>query len=289
MKATLLTSLAALLLGLSTGLGSASAQTRLARPERAEIRAYYQAHVLPVVRQQRRRLDARLAAEDRTQLATYRAQLRDLRQRGQVLRQSWPPADAPTGVRPALTDAQRQQAQQLRTDRRAIMLRVGELAQKYAAPIAQLRQEIQPRQDQWTADMQALAAKNAPPEPAEKPGQTDRRWHSGSFGGLGDATRFLLLDPQIDAAAELAMPASTVFPNPAATTNQLEYTVRKAGPVLVEILDGRGTVLRTIVRSEEQEKGLHTVAVGLEELPNGPYFYKITTRAGVETKRFVKQ
>jgi len=286
MKTTLLHSLAMLLLGLCTGFSS-TAQTRPAHPERTEIRAYYQANVLPVVRQQRQKLDAQLSAEDKTQLATYRAQLRDLRQRGQALRQSQPPAA--TGAGPALTDAQRQQAQQLRTDTRAIMLRVGELAQKYAAPIAQLRQQIQPQQDKWTADIEALAAKSPTPGPAEKPAHPDWRWHPGSFSGLGHATRFLLLDPQASAAAELAAPASTVFPNPATATNQLEYTVKKAGPVLVEILDGRGTVLRTIVQSEEQEKGLHTVSVGLEELPSGPYFYKITTRAGVETKRFVKQ
>jgi hypothetical protein len=219
---------------------------------------------------------------DKTQLAAYRAQLRDLRQRGQALRQSLRPTGEATQARPALTDAQRQQVQQLRAEGQTIRQHVAQLARKYEAAIAQLAQEIAPQKARWQADIQALAGKNVSPEQ-----RVPRGRHS--LSALDKPARFLLLEVPTPASATPVAASSTVFPNPAVSTAQLEFAVKKAGPVTVEVLDGRGTVLRTLVQNEPREKGLHTVSTSVEELPAGTYFYKITTRTGVETQRFVRQ
>ncbi|GAA3956354.1 T9SS type A sorting domain-containing protein [Hymenobacter algoricola] len=291
MKTTLLKTLALVLLALLARFTTVAAQSQPpaahpGHPARQEIRAYYQANVLPAVRQQRQKLEARLATDDRALLATYRTQLRDVRQRGHALRQSLRPrGDEAAAFRPELTPAQRQQGQQLRAEGRGIMLNVARLAQKYEADITRLGLELQPRQEQWTNDIKAIVAKNAPA------GQTPPlgRGHRGGLGRFGRPVRFLLLDPTAAPPQSAAGLGSTAFPNPVATTMQLEYAVKKAGPVTVEVLDGRGTVLRTVVQAEPQEKGPHTVAADVSTLPAGTYFYKITTRTGVETKRFVKQ
>ncbi|WP_167856819.1 T9SS type A sorting domain-containing protein [Hymenobacter aquaticus] len=285
MKATLLKTIILLLAVLLSAPATFAKGRRDEKPGRREVKAYYEANVLPVVRQQRLKLDAQLSADDKAQLATYRQQLQQLRQRGKSLLETLPPGAA----RPALTDAQQQQVQQLRSESREIMVKVGLLAKKYEAPMTQLSQEIQPQKEKWSTDLKALTAKYA------TPGQLEKRRDSGHAAGKLNhffrPARFLLLDPAAPAPQPAAGPATglSVYPNPAVGSNQLEYAVKKAGPVTIEILDGRGNTLRPLVQNQPQEKGSHTLSTDLSDLPGGTYFYKITTRTGTETKRFVKQ
>lgn len=58
---------------------------------------------------------------------------------------------------------------------------------------------------------------------------------------------FLLMDPNAlaEASAECGSVGSNSFhPNPAAATTQLEYEMKKAGPVRVELLNKDGNKLR---------------------------------------------
>ncbi|MBC8082503.1 MAG: T9SS type A sorting domain-containing protein, partial [Hymenobacter sp.] len=192
--------------------------------------------------------------------------------------------------RPAQTDAQRQQVQQLRTETRGIMLNVAQLAQKYDAAIAQLAQQVQPQREKWSTDIQAIVAKNAIPEQQQKLASFGGRAH-----GFGRTRRyfrpavFLLLDPNAPGPAERGPGSTSFYPNPAAATSQLEYEVKKSGPVTIDLLDSNGTKLRTLLAETKQEKGSRTQQLDLHDLPAGTYFYKITTKAGSETKRFVKE
>ncbi|MCB2408294.1 T9SS type A sorting domain-containing protein [Hymenobacter lucidus] len=299
MKTSLLKSCTLLLAALLIGFGTLAKGRHDEKPGRKEVHAYYQANVLPVVRQQRQKLEAQLAADDKAQLATYRTQLRDLRLRGKALRESLRPAGS-TEARPAPTDAQKQQLQELHSQSREIMVKVGLMAKKYEAPLAQLTQEIQPQKDKWNADLKAIAAKYAPAGQPASTGELAEPRRGNRLGGhhgkgpMGQFFRpakFLLLDPNAPAPAAATGGATgmNVYPNPAVATNQLEYSVKKAGPVTIEILDGRGNTLRPVLQNEQQEKGSHTLSTNLSDLPAGTYFYKITTRSGAETKRFVKQ
>lgn len=251
-----------------------------------EIRAYVQQNVLPAVRRQRQQLETRLSTSDKAQLAVYRAQLHDLRQRGQALRAETQP-NGPT-ARPALTEAQQQQRQQLRAETRALLLRVSELARPYEADIARLAQELKPQQEKWAADIQALTSPAANAEPTARPA---RRARKSPGQRLLRPAAFLLLEPAATAAtpATSAGAGSSVYPNPTATATQLAYELPKAGPVTVELLDGRGNTLRTVQPESKQEKGPHALTLDVADLPAGTYFFKITTRAGAETRRFVKE
>ncbi|UOQ96961.1 T9SS type A sorting domain-containing protein [Hymenobacter sp. 5317J-9] len=261
------------------------------RPGNPEVKAYVAANVTPVLRQQRQKLEPQLAAEDRAQLATYRTQLKALQAQGQALRQSLRPAGTPTDQRPQLTDAQREQMHQLHRETRGVMLKVFEMAQKYESAIAALAAELQPQKEKWNTEMQAIVRKNATPEQQE---------HMARFGGSGhghggqpqffQAARFLLMDASAPvAAAEPTLGATSFYPNPAAATTQMEYEVKKAGPVSVDLLDATGNKLRTIFTEAQAEKGNHTQQLDLHDLPAGTYFYRITTKSGSETKRFVKE
>ncbi|WP_375434774.1 T9SS type A sorting domain-containing protein [uncultured Hymenobacter sp.] len=301
MKKNLFNSLTLVLVLLTTALTAPARgqQQQDNHPVRREMQVYVAQNVLPVVRQQRQKLETQLATADKAQLAIYRTQLKEVRQRGQALRQSFrsAPSSAPKTADPAspqahFTEAQQQQLHQLRAETRTILLNVNQMTEKYASNITQLLQEIQPQKEKWAADMQAIAFKNVTPEQQEKLGRyRGRVQHRIGAGRYLRPTAFLLLDPAAPAAtpAEREASGTSLFPNPAAATNQLEYTVTKAGPVTVELLDSRGNALRTVAQEVKQEKGSHTLEVNLAELPKGTYYYKITTRAGSETKRFVKE
>ena len=285
----LLTLLLLLLAPFSTSLARSHRDAGPGGSGHPEIKAYVAQNVLPVVRQQRQKLEPQLSTADKAQLAIYRTQLQELRQRGQTLRQSIRPADTVSETRPELTEAQKQQFEQLRADRKALLLNVAQLAQKYQGDIARLAQEIQPQKEKWATDLKALAAKNAAPEP-EEPGRLHKRGHHrGVTDRFFRPNMFLLLDPSTPTEVERELGGTSVFPNPVLTTSQLEYEVKKAGPVTVELLDGRGNALRTVAQEAKQEKGQHTVQINLADLPTGTYYYKITTRSGYETRRFVKE
>ncbi|MDB5270909.1 MAG: hypothetical protein JWP58_3949 [Hymenobacter sp.] len=263
------------------------------RPMRREIRAYFQANIMPVLQQQRQKLEPQLSAEDRTQLATYRTQLKALKEQGQALRRSVVPAGtAAPATRPTFTEAQQKQAHDLRFQARSIMLNVARMAQKYDAPIAQLTQEVAPQKEKWATDIKAIVAKNATPEQQQKLAAFQgRQRERGGLRRFFKPAVFLLLDPNAPAAnkTEPGVGNTSFYPNPAAPTSQLDYEVRKTGPVTIDLLDKDGNKLRTLVSEASQEKGPQTQQLDLHDMPAGTYFCKITTKSGSQTKRFVKE
>jgi hypothetical protein len=302
MKTTLFKSLALVLVLLTTAMAAPARaeQHKDNHPVRREMQAYIDQNVMPVVRQQRQKLEAQLATADKAPLAIYRTQLKEVRQRSQALRQSFrsapstdPKTTEPASPRAPLTEAQQQQLQLLRTETRTIMQQVNQMAEKYASNITQVLQEVQPQKEKWATDMQAIVVKDTTPEQQEKLGhfRGGRMHHRVGADRLLRPSAFLLLDPAASTAAPTSsnLSGTSLFPNPAVATNQLEYTVAKAGPVTVELLDGRGNTVRTVAQEAKKEKGTHTLQVDLADLPKGTYYYKITTRTGSETKRFVKE
>ena len=290
MKSRLTYGLALLLVLAATVVGLARRSPREPRPVRREIRAYFQANVLPVLRQQRQQLEPQLAAVDRAQLVAYRAQLRTLKEQARALRQSVAPAAGNTpAARPVLSEAQRAQVHQLRFQARGIMLNVAQLAQKYDGAISQLAQEVQPQKEKWATDIKAIVAKNATPEQRAKlAAAAGRRHGSGQLRRFFKPVRFLLLDPNAPADAP-GIGSTSFFPNPAAATTQLEYEVKQAGLVSVDLLDKDGNKLRTLLPETQQEQGSQRQQLDLSDLPAGTYFYRIATKSGTQTKRFVKE
>jgi hypothetical protein len=259
---------------------------------RHQEREYVQAKVLPVLRQQRQKLEQELSTAERTQLATYRTQLNALNQRQQVLHQAArallrsaaPDSAAHRYGRPAPSP----EMLAAQVERREITLAVALLANKYQANITRLSAEIQPQQTQWATDLKALATKSRPAGQPEQSG----RFHGPHFGHwrhLMRTSSFLLMEPgAAEPTTDLSL-GTSLYPNPVAATTQLQYEVKSAGPVTVALLDKNGNTLRTAVQQQRQEKGTYTQALDLSELASGTYFYKVTTGAGTETKRFVKE
>lgn len=266
---------------------------------RREVRDYLKTSVLPVLRQQRQKLEAELAPPDQALLATYRTQLGALRQRTQALRQSARAARVQPGSPTPDSAAARGRArrpqspalQAAQVERRTIMRHVAKLALKYQPNITRLAAEIQPQQTQWAADIKVIVSKGVPAE--EQARLTHVRARAGRFSDLRkllEASQFLLLAPSAGAAAPASpTPATSLYPNPVTAASQLQYEVKTAGPVTVELLDATSRPLRAVVPATTQAAGSYSQAIDLSDLPSGTYYYKVTTRAGTETKRFVKE
>ena len=172
------------------------------------------------------------------------------------------------------------------------MLSVAQMARKYDGSITQLAQEVQPQKEKWATDIRALIAKNTTPEQQRTATAGERmRGHGpGNLRRFFKPAMFLLMDPNAPVAnAERGVGNTGFYPNPVAATSQLDYEVKKAGPVSVDLLDKDGKQLRPLVSDAKSEKGPHTQQLDLHDLPAGTYFYKITTKSGTETKRFVKE
>lgn len=274
------------------GVARGGRHQREDRPMRREIHAYFQSNVLPVLRQQRQKLEPQLSAADRAQLATYRTQLRALREQGQALRHGVVPGNSSTGrTRSTLTDAQKQQLQALRYQTKGIMLNVAQMARKYDGTITQLTEEVAPQKEKWSADIKAIVTKNTTPEQQQKLAAASGRLRErGSLRRFFKPASFLLIDPNAPVASpEASIGNTSLYPNPAAPTSQLDYEVKKAGPVTVDLLDKDGNKLRTLLTEANAEKGPHTQQLNLQNLPAGTYFYKIITKGSTQTKRFVKE
>jgi hypothetical protein len=297
MKKTTLKLLAALLVVVSATVAGVAHEGQHPRgadqPVHRELGSYVETKVLPMLQQQRQKLELQLSASDRVQLASYRAQLKDNRTRSQALFERLSSSTTPQGIRPELSEEQLQQFRTLRTENWKIMQGVGQMAQKYSSIISQLMQEMQPQREQWASDMKAIVTKAATPEQsAHQPHLEGYRMHG--FGGLHHLFRpatFLLRDPRPAAtnAVEQTLVSTSIYPNPAAPTSQLEYQLKAVGPVTVDLLDNNGNKLRTLVSEPNAGEGVHTQALDLHDLAAGTYFYKITTKSGSETKRFVKE
>ncbi len=93
----------------------------------------------------------------------------------------------------------------------------------------------------------------------------------------------------IDAVREpIDLRVLSVYPNPTDRELNVQYALNAAGPVGIEMTDASGRVVFP-ERREEQPAGLYTFRTGLDGLPAGTYFLRLTTETGTVTQSFVKR
>ncbi|GAB4430012.1 MAG: hypothetical protein OHK0039_48690 [Bacteroidia bacterium] len=257
---------------------------------RAQARAYVQEEVLPVVQAQRARLDAHLSADEQTQLADIRSELKALRD-NRPDRGTFGPGHPPT-------EAQRAAFRSQRDQHIALMDQVEDLATAHAGEIQTLLDELQPQAEAWRAHLASLRPAGAPadslrgrhegrPDPgmgAMHHGGHHRGGHhpGGAHMRFLSPQGFLLLDPAAggDMGLQLA-------PNPARTTQQVRFDLPQAGKVSLRILDTNGQVVKTLFTDSYREAGTHTATVATADLRPGIYFYQIDGPTGTQTTKLI--
>jgi hypothetical protein len=100
-----------------------------------------------------------------------------------------------------------------------------------------------------------------------------------------DALKFLLTTPAEIDEEELNskdVHLAKAFPSPAKTMQTLEFNLRQASPVQIEIIDQKGQVVQNVF-SGTLGIGVHQLNVDVQRLNGTIFFYRITSNAGKST------
>lgn len=76
------------------------------------------------------------------------------------------------------------------------------------------------------------------------------------------------------------------LPNPVSSSALISYILSTSGTVSLKLYDVMGHEVRTLV-SERQEAGEHSVTLDASDLPNGVYYYRLSTDASSLTRRML--
>lgn len=240
---------------------------------RAEVVAYVEANVWPVVAPARTAFDAHLSEADQRVLAEARTQLEALRAEKRALRSA-------QDERPR--EAQRAAHEALRAQREAILEPVRDLAAVHAAALRQTRQDLRPEAESWRTDLRGIFARYAPEDEAEA--QNGRRGQRGPQGmhhlrHLLRPAGFLLWTPDQPLLPGTQRPdALTVYPNPAQAEATVQFELEAAAAVTVELLDRSGHVHLSLP-AQSLEAGPHTQRLNLRGLEPGVYLVRISGAA----------
>ncbi len=77
-----------------------------------------------------------------------------------------------------------------------------------------------------------------------------------------------------------------LFPNPANNEINFSYSLAQKENITFEIFDIAGQIVKTVSQKEE-EIGVHTETISTENLANGVYFIRLTTKNGIIDKKFI--
>ena len=78
-----------------------------------------------------------------------------------------------------------------------------------------------------------------------------------------------------------------IFPNPSSGQLQVKFNFTGEGPLLIEVINISGQVLKSIRSHVTESAGDHIEAIDLTDLPSSVYYLIVTTNKAKETKSFV--
>lgn len=267
---------------------------------RKDMETYREENILPVLKAQRTKLEAKISAQDKAKIAELRSQLPPRGERPQRL-------ENPTIEQ---QKAAKEQFAAKKEKMNAHKEQVQALVKKYEADIDALYAEIKPQTEKWKADMQKIAAENRPQGQMERkhPANTqegakreakDGRGMHGKRERGGEAEEhehhnmhkagFLLLDPNAPAtppATQEALTEIKIFPNPAVSQNTLSYTVKQAGHLRIELHNESGRTIQTLFDGNK-EIGEYQLNVDLSKLQNGVYYYTVIDQSGKQSHKVI--
>ncbi len=79
----------------------------------------------------------------------------------------------------------------------------------------------------------------------------------------------------------------SVYPNPSTGEFIIKYDVTKRADVKVDILDIKGSLIKSVVNTSNQHEGKYQIPVNLSELPSGIYFVNLTNNGKRFTEKLV--
>jgi hypothetical protein len=247
---------------------------------RKEIQEYARQNVMPIMRQQRLKLDASLSAEEKNTIAIIREELKAERKAMHQKRKEFKKMKENGSF-----DEQkaRSEMKPIREKHKANMEKLRAIAEKYEAQIIKLREEIKPQIDTWKSEVEKIATKYVDNEEIDfVKHKIGKHWRMKGAG-------FLLLpteEPKRKGREEAEN--AEIYPNPAQETQQLKIKLKEAGLVRIDIYDRSGNRVQTVFEGNKTA-GEHLFEVNTSRLATGNYTYQISTPTDKTTKKLVKK
>lgn len=254
-----------------------------------EMKAYRESKILPVLQQQRARLEEKLSDTDKATLQSIREEHKAARDTREEISKE---ERRTTRKDPEAYKAQREQLHQL--------------VDKYDAEITTLLDELQDERKDWHKDMEKIAESYRPKDRAQprrrghmkaqgldkgpKKDVSDRRMHrrhrhhDGMLGKAG----FLLLEPAslADQSPAAATAELQVFPNPSRAENTVQLRISQAGQYRLELFDREGKMLQLIADAYRQA-GSYQETLTIGDLAAGTYYVRLSGPGGVISRPLV--
>ncbi len=267
---------------------------------RSEMKTYKEANIQPKVAAQRAKLETVLSEEDKATIAELRPVFKELKQRHE---RRFGGKQAPK-ERPSKEEIEERKAEHkakmetLKPHKETLKA----LAEKYDADIEKLYTALDADHELWKKEMKAIHKKYQSEKTEKAEGRKFRhkkemrphhgkremkKEHDGTFSM--NKGHFLLLEPaEVTelAVSQNALTKISVYPNPASNLNTINYEVKQAGQVRIELRNEGGEVLR-VLTDEFKNTGNFAIEVDLAELRDGVYYYTITDGNGVISKKVI--
>lgn len=146
-------------------------------PLRQEIRKYESQNIIPVLRQQRQKLDAKISPEDKATLNSLRGDMKEKTGEIRSTRQNG--------------DRKSDDYKGMKAERQQVKGNIDQLAAKYSTDINQVLTEINPQISKWRQDIQAITAKY----PAPARGKDKKKEYGSPLEMMISPSAILLLNP----------------------------------------------------------------------------------------------
>ena len=263
-----------------------------------EFKAYKEANIIPVLQQQRAKLESKINDVDKATIAELRTEMKAMKEEYKEKMKARKEAFK-NGERPD-HEAIKQKRMAAKEEHKSKKEAIGALVEKYDNDITSLLAEVAPKKAQWNTDMKAIKDKYLPAEMQGKEikkghgkrkhrkGQKRKR-HNGDNKDKGEKAMFLLLEPN-ESNSTLKQSVITdvqVYPSPAINNNTIRFELKQAGRVQIDLVDKQGNVLQKVV-DEVREVGAYNEEVNLINLNGMLFYYRIIDPSGqVISKKFL--
>jgi len=248
---------------------------------------------------QRAKLETKITVEDKATIAQLRTAIKKDKAAAKAKRKEMK-EERQKGERPSREERKKRKAEFKNNPNHVKLM---ELTEKYSADIKPLLEEVKP---EIKALKEAAKAERKGEKEENFKGKKDRKdrghrkgrkgWKGKKEmteeekvarkekGKLKKQAHFLLLDPNETVTQKALSPANTltavkVYPNPSRGISQIEYELKEAGSVLIELRDKEGSLLDTIERSEKSA-GKHKTSVNFGKYTVGIYYIVLTDKNG---------
>ncbi len=283
---------------------------------RAAIQQHFETEVAPVLKQKQAAFDKQLTSADLQFIQTKRGEAAALLEKHQAQRKAMKEARKNSSDKEAFRENIRAERKEMRQAKKAIAESLSDFMTRNQSLLESTLEDLKPYHEQWHQDrkeiFEAHRPEDAPPrkdmenrspqdDDAIEDGQKRRKGHGNKRGHKkgGDkkhkaAIKFLLWDGQAPGAdlrsgdVDALLPdLRQNYPNPAATTTLIEFTLpRAASEVVLTITDAKGKRVKQQTINQ-LNKGQHQLEIDVANWPNSTYFYTIEAGTYRTTKKMV--